>query len=459
MRSVEEVEEFFETDLLPRIRAAHERLDGARFERQPTKLPLQYKLGIVAAGVGIDIVLGGVGATLVALITAAFIDIGLTAKIAPLPSYDVKRELIGRIVAFLAPELEYGPDDRLPDRVLLDSGLWTVPYDVISGEDRVRGKLGSTGFDVSEIRIDKRYGRKTRRLFSGLLFVADFNKAFSSCTYVLPDATERHLGMAARALQDVASSAGRGELVALENPEFERYFRVHSEDPSEARYLLSPSLMRRIQRFRDNVNADMRLSFVGGRVYVLLEHPDDLFARVGVDQIDLPHLRQWLGELLFVTSLIEELDLNTRVWSKSDVPSQPKLTYADEDGRPASKRTSRGLALRAEPVPPASRISGAPRITRLFEAALAGHAPLWQVWLLVFGSAMLVTHGTRVLVQGEALPASLALCLSTLVELPLLFLLWRNARNTRWSGWTLLTRGVVLMTLLSLVSLAARFDP
>jgi hypothetical protein len=34
-------------------------------------------------------------------------------------------------------------------------------------------------------------------------------------------------------------------------------------------------------------------------------------------RVDMAKVRAWMGELFFATSLVEELDLNTRVWSKS----------------------------------------------------------------------------------------------------------------------------------------------
>ena len=43
---------------------------------------------------------------------------------------------------------------------------------------------------------------------------------------------------------------GRGDLVKLENPEFESEFAVYSGDQIESRYILSSSLMERILSFK-----------------------------------------------------------------------------------------------------------------------------------------------------------------------------------------------------------------
>jgi hypothetical protein len=46
-----------------------------------------------------------------------------------------------------------------------------------------------------------------------------------------------------------------------------------------------------------------------------------LFAIRTEARITLDDVRSWAGDLLFATSLVDELDLNTRIWSKG--PSSP----------------------------------------------------------------------------------------------------------------------------------------
>ena len=74
--------------------------------------------------------------------------------------------------------------------------------------------------------------------------MADFNKNFNGHTVVLPDTAEKILGKFGQSLQSMSS---RGELVKLEDPEFEKEFCVYGDDQVEARYILSPALMKRRQ--------------------------------------------------------------------------------------------------------------------------------------------------------------------------------------------------------------------
>jgi len=74
-------------------------------------------------------------------------------------------------------------------------------------------------------------------IFSGLFFHSDFHKHFSGRTFVVPDRSEQLLGRWARKLQNLSRNE---PLIEMENTDFERAFAVHSTDPIEARYILTP---------------------------------------------------------------------------------------------------------------------------------------------------------------------------------------------------------------------------
>jgi len=121
---------------------------------------------------------------------------------------------------------------------------------------------------------------------------------------------------AASAFQSL-TAGGYGDLVQIEDSVFERHFKVYGRDPVEARYILSPSMMRRLVRFCETTNDELRLAFLDGSVYLALPLPGDLFHVGAVTELDARTLRSWATDLDFATGIIEELDLNTRIWSKA----------------------------------------------------------------------------------------------------------------------------------------------
>jgi hypothetical protein len=129
------------------------------------------------------------------------------------------------------------------------------------GEDYIEGVIDKTDIRLSELHTEYRqvtYDSKGRRrehwvtIFRGLFISADFHKHFHGVTLVLPDTEQSWLGGFGQWLQSISAKLGNqpGELVKMEDPEFERLFKVFSTDQVEARYILTPNMIRRIVDFR-----------------------------------------------------------------------------------------------------------------------------------------------------------------------------------------------------------------
>jgi Protein of unknown function (DUF3137) len=182
-------------------------------------------------------------------------------------------------------------------------------------KQEVAGRFGSTDFWFSELVLarDKKDDRNV--VFHGLFFIADFHKSFRGRTYLLPDVAERTFGTLGRVAQALPRFDGT-ELVELEDPDFEKRFVCTSTDPVEARYLLSPSLIQRILRMAERSSGSLRISFLEECLYLALPMGDLFRAPFLGSSVDENALLAFVRELLAVVGIVEELDLNTRIWSK-----------------------------------------------------------------------------------------------------------------------------------------------
>jgi len=109
-----------------------------------------------------------------------------------------------------------------------------------------------------------------------------------------------------------------GELVKLEDPEFERLFVVYSDSQIEARYLLSASLMARLTDFRNRHRHELRAGFVDSNLYIAISVRRNLFEpRVFRTLSDPALYREFWDDLALFTGVVEDLNLNTRIWSKA----------------------------------------------------------------------------------------------------------------------------------------------
>jgi len=149
-----------------------------------------------------------------------------------------------------------------------------------------------------------------------MFFRAEFPKHFIGHTVVLPDTAEKFLGSyLGKMLQSY--NLEREKLIKMDNPEFERYFVVYGTDQIEARYILSHSMMKRILVFRKKVGHEVSLSFVGGELFIAVHYnKDTLEPAIYSSLLDYKIAKEYIETLFFAMSIVQELKLNQKLWSK-----------------------------------------------------------------------------------------------------------------------------------------------
>jgi len=234
----------------------------------------------------------------------------------------LKRQLIGALLSDLGESLQYDADQHIDKATFNASRLFTSRPHRFQGEDLIHGQHGNTDFAISELQAKERRrsndGKRTRYVtfFEGLFLTADFNKHFQGRTYVLPDYTENWIGSwMSKALQSFGSRGG--ELIYLEDVDFEKQFQVYSTDPVEARYILTPRMVQAILALRRKFNARIRLGFSEARVFLAVPMQQDMLEpSVWTEITKQQAVEQIYNELRLMLDIIDDLDLNTRIWSK-----------------------------------------------------------------------------------------------------------------------------------------------
>ena len=238
---------------------------------------------------------------------------------------DFKNQVVGPIAAFVDESITYTPQGLISQGDYRASQIFKKGVDRYTGEDLFRGKHDKTAFRFSELHTeyktestDSKGNRQTHwhTIFKGVFFIADFNKHFKGLTVVLPDRAEKAFGRFGKMLQETFKHSG--EIVKLEDPEFEKEFVVYGSDQIEARYILSHSLMRRILEFKARTNSTVHMSFHHSNVYVAISSSRDRFEpRVMRTVVDKQLCKQFLQDLEFLLQIIDDLNLNTRIWTKT----------------------------------------------------------------------------------------------------------------------------------------------
>jgi hypothetical protein len=233
-----------------------------------------------------------------------------------------KNKIISKIAGFVDKNLVYTPEGTVSREEFTNSGIFQKYCNNYHGEDHFKGEMGKTAFEFSEV-VGKHVtstgtgsNKKQHQhlVFRGIFFVADFNKNFNGYTVVLPDTAERMLGKFGQSLQSMSS---RGQLIKLEDPEFEKEFCVYSDDQVEARYILSTSLMKRIVEFKRKWDTKIYLSFRDSKVYIAISMNKNLFeTRLFKTVQDYNFIEENIQFLILITGIVNDLNLNTRIWTK-----------------------------------------------------------------------------------------------------------------------------------------------
>ena len=323
MKTLEDLKEFYKTTLIDDLRP----LEASRKSLvNKFMVAIAFILGGIVIGFA---VIGAAGAPAPVIFLVPIIIGGiLTGIIFSVMSkgyvQEFKGTIIGNLVKFLDDNLAYSQSGRIPQSTYMASKIFTRRPDRYNGDDHVTGKVGATQIEFSELKTEYKTTSTNSKgqtsthwhtIFKGLFFVADFNKHFACETIVLPDTAQKLFGRLGQKLQSL--NVFRGQLIKLEDPEFERLFVVYGNDQVQARYILSTSLMERIMQFKTKSQKPIYLSFVGSKVFVAVSYTKNLFEpKIFSTLLDFGPIRQYYEDLQLAVGIIEDLNLNTRIWTK-----------------------------------------------------------------------------------------------------------------------------------------------
>jgi hypothetical protein len=242
-----------------------------------------------------------------------------------------KTEIIARLARLIDPNLTYHYGSGISIDEFRHSGLFRTQIDRYQAEDFFSGQVGATAFRFSEVHAeykttttDSKGNTQTHwhTIFQGIFFISDFNKHFQGRTYVLPDIAERTLGIIGQVLQEWGSrmDASKGELIKLEDPEFEQFFAVRSTDQVEARYILSTSLMQRLTEFRRQLNTNLSIAFIDSSIFIAISTSKNHFEPPSLWRGSATLLKEdveaYFKDVRLAEQIVEDLNLNLRIWSK-----------------------------------------------------------------------------------------------------------------------------------------------
>jgi len=233
-----------------------------------------------------------------------------------------KQEVVGAALSSVDQSLTLEPKNGISESEFVSSQLFTTGIDRYHTEDLICGKVDKTTFYFAEVHAEYKTETRTKNgtqttwhdILKGIVFTADFNKNFNGVTVVRPKDFGSSIGAW---FSKNIFSVGDKNIVELENDGFNKNFVTYSTDQVEARYILTPAMMERINDLNQRSAYTVSLSFINSSMYIAFPLDKNYFEAPVFKTLLKPDLLDDdMAVLTFMYDIVHELDLNTRIWSK-----------------------------------------------------------------------------------------------------------------------------------------------
>jgi len=236
--------------------------------------------------------------------------------------FDFKNKVIRSISKALEPSSTYYPSRGISQSSFKSTGHYRTGIDRYSSEDCFDATIGSTEIRFSEIHAEYKRrstdskGRTTTTwhdIFKGVLFIADFHKNFNTWLIIRPDNESVPVfGWISKKLQGMSSSS-----IRMEDPEFEKGFKVNAGDDQQARYILTPDMQQRLLKLRASYGSKIIISLKDSNIYITAPNRHNLYEpNIKVSSFSQTQVTRIAQEIEYYFRIVKMLNLNTRIWTK-----------------------------------------------------------------------------------------------------------------------------------------------
>jgi len=308
---------------LPEMGPVFNELETSRLYLAKRHARAYWSMGIGAACLLVVALMGVIEAGILLLIIGlivGFVMLALVNKKTKEYKLDFKYKIIGGVLRHLNDSLQINPLSGISEGDFINSYLFSQTPDRYKTEDLVYGKIDKTQIHFAEVHAEYKTETQTKNgkqtqwhdIFKGIIFCADFNKNFNGLTVVRPRGFGGGLGKWLS-----KNVMGNKRIVELENVNFDKMFITESGDQIEARYILTPSLMEKLLELNQYANSTISVSFIWSNVYIAFPLNHNYFeAPIFKSLLNADVLQKDLSILKLMLHVVEELDLNTRIWTK-----------------------------------------------------------------------------------------------------------------------------------------------
>lgn len=261
--------------------------------------------------------------------------------------FDVNEDIIRDMIAFISNnnvnDIVFEPKQRLKEEALDKMELFNLNIVKYNGRNYIKALYNNNTMVFSDIEtyvIDtietkkeiykdgKKYIRTTRRkkkryIYKGIYIGATLNKKNTNHIYLIPN------NLNDRVLQSKIMNYIKyyGVPVNLENLEFSKKYKVFCDDEVQARYILSLSLMERINKLDELFSGKKYIVFKEGKRFAIC------IEGVSIEDIKrtkMPLFRNENTEIKYLNNMFTKINNLFRIYNILDLGNDVYTKYMDK---------------------------------------------------------------------------------------------------------------------------------
>lgn len=258
---------------------------------------------------------------ILSVVIGTFITIIATSKLKNQYRRDFKNKFVLKSLENKFTDLYYNPDKGIPYSII-DATQMMNMGDKYHSEDYISAKYKDIKFEQADVHIEEEHestdsdGNTTTTyitIFKGRWMIFDFNKEFKADVQISQKGFTN-----SRVKKFFGKKDELFKKVTMESENFNSKFNVYAQNEHDAFYIITPSLMERIERLAVRNKGKMLFCFVNNKLHIGIHDNKDSFEPGSVfKQINEEEsIKKISNEIEVITQFVDELNLENDLFKK-----------------------------------------------------------------------------------------------------------------------------------------------